>query len=150
MKQREWDVWFEWCMLNPGPPRRQLEGVVVWRDGLKVRVEGARVDSAAPAPAPDDGAYYGARQGGLAHGRGVLFRGDGVGDAFILKKNREALQGRAKQAKGAQSAKMMYSHKYTLARRAGPSLRRAWRPSTASGTSVAPRSTSPTPPAPRG
>ena len=27
-------------MLNPGPPRRQLEGVVVWRDGLKVRVEG--------------------------------------------------------------------------------------------------------------
>ena len=40
MKQREWDVWFEWCMLNPGPPRRQLEGVVVWRDGLKVRVEG--------------------------------------------------------------------------------------------------------------
>ena len=40
MKQREWDVWFEWGMLNPGRPRRQLGGFVVWRDGLKVRVEG--------------------------------------------------------------------------------------------------------------
>ena len=49
------------------------------------------------------------------HG-GVLL--DGVGDALILKKNREALQGRAKAAKGAQSATMMYSYKYTLARRA--------------------------------
>ena len=49
------------------------------------------------------------------HG-GVLL--DGVGDALILKKNREALQGRAKQAEGAQSATMMYSYKYTLARRA--------------------------------
>eukprot|EP00966_Prymnesium_polylepis_P134200 3102126-Prymnesium_polylepis.1 len=39
-------------------------------------------DSAASAPAPDDGAYFGARQGGLAHGRGALFRGDGAGDAF--------------------------------------------------------------------
>ena len=47
------------------------------------------------------------------HG-GVLL--DGVGDALILKKNREALQGRAKQAEGAQSATMMYSYKYTLAR----------------------------------
>ena len=49
------------------------------------------------------------------HG-GVLL--DGVGDALILKKNREALQGRAKLAKGAQSATMMYSYKYTLAKRA--------------------------------
>ena len=49
------------------------------------------------------------------HG-GVLL--DGVGDAHILKLNREALQGRAKEAKGAQSATMMYSYKYTLARRA--------------------------------
>ena len=48
------------------------------------------------------------------HG-GVLL--DGVGDALILKKNREALQGRAKQAEGAQSATMMNSYKYTLARR---------------------------------
>ena len=47
---------------------------------------------------------------------GVLL--DGVGDALILKKNREALQGRAKLAKGAQSATMIYSYKYTLARRA--------------------------------
>ena len=39
-------------------------------------------------------------------------------DAHILKKNREALQGRAKEAKGAQSATMMYSYTYTLARRA--------------------------------
>ena len=49
------------------------------------------------------------------HG-GVLL--DGVGGALVLKKNREALQGRAKEAKGAQSATMMYSYKYTLARRA--------------------------------
>ena len=49
------------------------------------------------------------------HG-GVLL--DGVGDTPILKKNREALQGRAKQTKGAQSATMIYSYKYTLARRA--------------------------------
>ena len=47
---------------------------------------------------------------------GILL--DGVGDAFILKKNREALQGRAKLAKGAQSATMCHSYKYTLARRA--------------------------------
>ena len=52
----------------------------------------------------------------VRHHAGVLL--DGVGDALILKKNREALQGRAKQAKGAQSATMMYSYKYTLARRA--------------------------------
>ena len=52
----------------------------------------------------------------MRHHAGVLL--DGVGDALILKKNREALQGRAKQAKGAQSATMMYSYKYTLARRA--------------------------------
>ena len=49
------------------------------------------------------------------HG-GVLL--DVVGDALILKTNREALQGRAKEAKGAQSATMVYSYKYTLARRA--------------------------------
>ena len=47
---------------------------------------------------------------------GVLL--DGVGDALILNKKREALQGRAKLAKGAQSATMIYSYKYTLARRA--------------------------------
>ena len=49
------------------------------------------------------------------HGGALL---DGVGDALILKKNREALQGRAKQTKGAQSATMIYSYKYTLTRRA--------------------------------
>ena len=47
---------------------------------------------------------------------GVLL--DGVGDALILKKNREALQGRPKLAKGAQSATMMYSYQYTLCKRA--------------------------------
>ena len=52
----------------------------------------------------------------VRHHGGVLL--DGVGDALILKKNREALQGRAKQTKGAQSATMIYSYKYTLARRA--------------------------------
>ena len=35
-----------------------------------------------------------------------------------LKKNRESLQGRSKLAKSAQSATMIYSYKYTLARRA--------------------------------
>ena len=49
------------------------------------------------------------------HG-GVLL--DGVGDTLILKKNRESLQGRANLTKGAQSATMIYSYKYTLARRA--------------------------------
>ena len=49
------------------------------------------------------------------HG-GVLL--DGVGDALILKANRESLQGQAKLCKGGQSATMMYSYKFTLARRA--------------------------------
>ncbi len=43
---------------------------------------------------------------------------DGIGDAFILKKNREALQGRPEFAKGAQSATNCHSYRYTLARRA--------------------------------
>ena len=47
---------------------------------------------------------------------GVLL--DGVSDALILKKNREALQGRPKLSKGAQSATMMYSYTYTLCKRA--------------------------------
>ena len=42
---------------------------------------------------------------------------DGVGDAFTLKKNRESLQGRAKLTRVAQSATMIYSYKYILARR---------------------------------
>jgi len=47
---------------------------------------------------------------------GVLL--DGVADAMILKKNREALQGRAKLCKGGQSATNMYSYGYTLCKRA--------------------------------
>jgi len=43
---------------------------------------------------------------------------DGVGDALILKMNREALQGRPKLCKGGQSATNMYSYSYTLAKRA--------------------------------
>ena len=46
---------------------------------------------------------------------GVLL--DGVGDALILKGNRESLQGRAKLCKGAQSATNMYSYVYTLHKR---------------------------------
>ena len=42
---------------------------------------------------------------------------DGVADTLILKKNREALQGRAKPCKGAQSATNVYSYKYTFAGR---------------------------------
>ena len=40
---------------------------------------------------------------------GVLL--DGVGDALILKRNRESLQGRAKVSKGGQSATNMYAYK---------------------------------------
>jgi len=47
---------------------------------------------------------------------GVLL--DGVGDALLLKENREALQGRPKLTKGGRSATMMYAYRYTLARRA--------------------------------
>ena len=47
---------------------------------------------------------------------GVLL--DGVADALILKKNREALQGRAKLCKGGQSATNMYSYAYTICKRA--------------------------------
>ena len=39
---------------------------------------------------------------------------DGVADAMILKKNREALQGRPKVCKGGKSATMMYAYPYTL------------------------------------
>ena len=42
---------------------------------------------------------------------------DGVGDSLILKKNREALQGRAKICKGGQSATNVYSYSYSLVKR---------------------------------
>ncbi len=42
---------------------------------------------------------------------------DGVGDATILKRHRETLQGRPKKCKGGKSATMMYSYEYTLCRR---------------------------------
>ena len=41
-----------------------------------------------------------------------------MGDALLLKENREALQGRPKLTKGGRSATMMYAYRYTLARRA--------------------------------
>ena len=47
---------------------------------------------------------------------GVLL--DGVGDALILKHNRESLQGRAKVSKGGQSATNMDAYRYTFCRRA--------------------------------
>jgi hypothetical protein len=50
------------------------------------------------------------------HHAGVVL--DGVGDALILKANREALQGRAKLCKGGQSATNMYSYVYTLCNKA--------------------------------
>ena len=43
---------------------------------------------------------------------GVLL--DGIGDALFLKRNREALQGRAKLVKGARSATNIYSYSYSL------------------------------------
>ena len=47
---------------------------------------------------------------------GVLL--DGVGDTYLLWRNREVLQGRPKVAKGAQSATMVYAYAYTLCNRA--------------------------------
>jgi hypothetical protein len=47
---------------------------------------------------------------------GVLL--DGVGDASMLSRNREALQGQAKACRGGKSATMMYAYPFTLARRA--------------------------------
>jgi len=47
---------------------------------------------------------------------GVLL--DGVGDALLLKKNREMLQGRPKVCKGGKSATMKYAYPFTLCRRA--------------------------------
>ena len=47
---------------------------------------------------------------------GVLF--DGVGDALLLKRNREMLQGRPKVCKGGKSATMKYAYPLTLCRRA--------------------------------
>ena len=46
---------------------------------------------------------------------GVLL--DGVGDAQVLKRQRETLQGRPKPIKGGRSATMVYSYTYTLCRR---------------------------------
>ena len=47
---------------------------------------------------------------------GVLL--DGLGDVRILKRNREALQGRPKMVKGGRSATMMYAYAYSFCRRA--------------------------------
>ena len=47
---------------------------------------------------------------------GVLL--DGVGDALVLKRNREVLQGRPKLSKAARSPTMRFSSLYTLCRRA--------------------------------
>ena len=47
---------------------------------------------------------------------GVLL--DGVGDAMMLHRHREALQGRAKENRGGRSATMMYAYPFTLCRRA--------------------------------
>ena len=47
---------------------------------------------------------------------GVLL--DGVGDALMLWRRREVLQGRAKVCHGGKSTTMMYAYPYTLARRA--------------------------------
>ena len=47
---------------------------------------------------------------------GVLL--DGVGDALMLWRRREVLQGRAKVCHGGKSSTMMYAYPYTLARRA--------------------------------
>ena len=43
---------------------------------------------------------------------------DGVGDAMMLKGNREALQGRPKICRGGKSATMMYAYDFTLFKRA--------------------------------
>lgn len=43
---------------------------------------------------------------------------DGVGDALMLKQNREALQGRPKECRGGKSATMVYSYGFSLFKRA--------------------------------
>lgn len=52
----------------------------------------------------------------IASDAGVLL--DGVGDAQMLHRHREALQGRAKEGRGGKSSTMMYSYPFTLCRRA--------------------------------
>eukprot|EP00973_Karenia_brevis_P028524 3931166-Karenia_brevis.AAC.1 len=47
---------------------------------------------------------------------GVLL--DGVGDAGILRKGRETLQGRPKVCQGGKSSTMMYAYDFTLCHRA--------------------------------
>lgn len=47
---------------------------------------------------------------------GVLL--DGIADVLMLKRNREALQGRAKVCRGGRSATMLYAYPFSLARRA--------------------------------
>ena len=43
---------------------------------------------------------------------------DGVGDALMLHKHRESLQGRLKQGLGGKSSTMMYAYPFTLCHRA--------------------------------
>ena len=50
----------------------------------------------------------------FSYGRHAGLLLDGVGDVLFLKRNREALQGRAKICKGGQSATMLYSYPFTL------------------------------------
>ena len=52
----------------------------------------------------------------LAQHAGVLL--DGVSDVLMLKRHREALQGRMKKARGGKSSTMIYSYQFTLCRRA--------------------------------
>ena len=93
---------------NSGKSRLAVEilrkvGVVVQKaEHLEVTVEGAET--------LDLGSFDVERHAG------VLL--DGVGDAQILKQNREMLQGRPKSCQGAKSATMMYSYEFTLCHRA--------------------------------
>ena len=52
----------------------------------------------------------------VARHAGVLL--DGINDVMLLKRNREALQGRPKELRGGRSQTMRYAYPYTLARRA--------------------------------
>ena len=90
--------------------KSMLAAHVVREVGKKVGAAGVLEITVEANPHLDLAEYDRGKHGGV-----IL---DGVGDAFILKKNREALQGRPKVCKGGQSATNMYSYPYSLTGRA--------------------------------
>ena len=82
--------------------RTRIGSVLVWTDFLEVTVE---ENAALELSDFDEGRHA-----------GVLL--DGVADAGLLARHREALQGRAKEGTGGKSSTMMYAYPFTLCKRA--------------------------------